>query len=162
MFEALVRYDCLFGCVDHLPGFAAVATWMRPGETVETPERLAAAGFDELPPEVPLDRLDAFFSSIAPFHQGAAAAPHWYLRLLGVDPDRQGGGLGSVLLAHGLQRADASGHPCYLETFEARNVSFYLRHGFDLVVDETEPATGIRVWGFHRPAHESLVQDFHT
>ncbi len=30
MFEALVRYDCLFGQVDHLPGFSAVATWMRP------------------------------------------------------------------------------------------------------------------------------------
>jgi len=151
MFEALVRYDCLFGRVDHLPGFAAVATWMRPGETVETPERLAAAGFDDLPADVPLDRLEAFFSSIAPFHEAAAPEPHWYLRLLGVDPGSQGGGLGSVLLTHGLRLADASGRPCYLETFEKRNAPFYLRHGFALVVDETEPATGIRVWGFQRP-----------
>ena len=151
MFEALVRYDCLFGLVDHLPGFVAVASWMRPGETVETPERLTAAGFDDLPPEVPLERLDEFFSSISWAHETSTSGPHWYLRLLGVDPEHQGAGLGSVLLEHGLRRADATGHPCYLETFEERNVPFYLRHGFDLVVDEATPTPGLHIWGFYRP-----------
>ena len=137
MFEALVRYDCLFGQVDHLPGFTAVATWVRPGEMAETAERLAAAGFDDLPADVPLARLEAFFSTIAPAHKRAAPEPHWYLRLLGVDPAHQGQGLGSILLAHGLRRADETGQPCYLETFAERAVPFYLRHGFELVVDET-------------------------
>src|SRR6476659_8412718 len=98
MFEALVRYDCLFGHVDYLDGFSAVATWMPPGETPETPERLAAAGFGELPDEIPLDRLDAFFTAIAPLHEHAISEPHWHLRLLGVDPAQQGGGRGRVLL----------------------------------------------------------------
>jgi hypothetical protein len=53
---------------------------------------------------------------------------------------------------HGLSRADASGHPCYLETFSERNVTFYPRHGFGLVVDVVEPASGVRTWGFYRPA----------
>jgi GNAT superfamily N-acetyltransferase len=150
MFEALVRYDFLFGQVDHLPGFTAVAAWMRPGETAETADRLAAAGFDNLPTEVPLARLDAFFATIGPAHKQAAPEPHWYLRLLGVDPDHQGMGLGSILLDHGLRRADATRQPCYLETFAERNVPFYLRHGFELVVDETEPLSGIRTWGFYR------------
>ena len=150
MFEALVRYDCLFGQVDHLPGFTAVATWMRPGETAETSARLAAAGFDDLPAEVPLARLDKFFSAIAPAHKGAAPEPHWYLRLLGVDPARQGQGLGSTLIEYGLRRADETSQPCYLETFAERNVPLYLRHGFELVVDETEPSSRIRTWGFYR------------
>jgi len=150
MFEALVRYDCLFGQVDHLPEFTAVATWMRPGETAETSERLAAAGFDDLPADVPLARLDAFFSTIGPAHERAAPEPHWYLRLLGVDPAHHGQGLGSTLLEHGLRRADETSQPCYLETFAERNVPFYLRHGFELVVDETEPFSGIRTWGFYR------------
>ena len=51
MFEALVWYDCLFGHVDYVDGFSAVATWMP-----ETPERLAAAGFGEPPAVIPLDR----------------------------------------------------------------------------------------------------------
>ena len=152
MFEALVRYDCLFGQVDHLSGFTAVATWVRPGEMAETAERLVAAGFDDLPAEVPLARLEAFFSTIAPAHRRAAPEPHWYLRLLGVDPAHQGQGLGSILLTHGLRRADETGQPCYLETFAERNVPFYLRHGFELVVDETEPSSGIRTWGFYRGA----------
>jgi hypothetical protein len=40
MFEALVRYDQLFGQVDYLPGLTAVATWLRPGETAETADAL--------------------------------------------------------------------------------------------------------------------------
>jgi GNAT superfamily N-acetyltransferase len=150
MFDALVRYDFLFGQVDRLPGFTAVATWLRPGETVETPERLVQAGFDDLPDGVPLERLDAFFSVIEPAFKGPAPEPHWHLRLLGVDPRHQGGGLGTMLLKHGLSRADATGHPCFLETFSERNVPFYLRHGFELVMNDVEPASGIRYWGFHR------------
>jgi GNAT superfamily N-acetyltransferase len=152
MFAALVRYDCLFGQVDVLPGGTAVATWLRPGATTETPERLAAAGFDDLPAEMPLERLDAFFAAIAPARERAAPEPHWYLRLLGVDPMHQGRGLGSRILMHGLSRADASRQPCYLETFSVRNVAFYPRHGFRLVSDVVEPASGVRVWGFYRPA----------
>ena len=60
-----------------------------------------------------------------------------------------------MLLEHGLRRADATGHPCYLETFEERNVPFYLRHGFDLVVDEATPAPGLHIWGFYRPVASS-------
>jgi GNAT superfamily N-acetyltransferase len=152
MFEAFVRYDCLFGEVDYLPGFAAVATWLPPGDDGETPERLASAGFDRLPDEIPLKAIDEFFAAIAPAHERAAPTPHWYLRLLGVEPSDQGRGFGAALLQHGLKRADADGHGCYLETFAERNVPFYLRHGFELVVDEVERHSGIHTWGFYRPA----------
>lgn len=160
MFQALVRYDCLFGQVDRLAGCAAVATWAGPGEAGETPERLREAGFDELPEDVPLDRLDAFFGAVGQAHQRVAPEPHWHLRLLGVDPAHQGSGLGAVLLRHGLDRADASGRSCYLETFNERSVAFYVRHGFDLVVEDVEPATGIRYWCFHRtpPKRPSRAQ----
>lgn len=150
MFDALVRYDCLFGQVDCLDGFSAVATWVRPGDTAETPERLAAAGFDDLPDEMPLERLDSFFAAVAPLHEQVISELHWYLRLIGVDPAQQGRGLGSVLLDHGLQRARAERMPCYLETFAERNIPFYLRHGFELVVDEVEPTSGVHLWGFLR------------
>jgi GNAT superfamily N-acetyltransferase len=150
MFRALVRYDCLFGQVDRLAGWEAVAAWVRPGGAGESPERLKEAGFDELPEDIPLDRLDAFFGVVGQAHERAAPGPHWYLRLLGVDPDHQGGGLGSALLRHGLERSDADGRSCYLETFSERTVPFYLRHGFDLVAEDVEPATGIRYWCFRR------------
>jgi GNAT superfamily N-acetyltransferase len=162
MFTALARYDYLFGQVDRLAaGFSAVATWLRPGERAETPERLAEAGFDDLSAQVgeePLERLAAFYGAVENAHERATPLPHWYLRLLGVEPGHQGRGLGSTLLTHGLARADATGHACFLETFQERNVRFYLRHGFDLVVDELEPETGIRIWGFLRAAKPQLPQ----
>jgi GNAT superfamily N-acetyltransferase len=146
MFEALVRYDQLFGQVDRLADFAAVAAWQLPGEAVETPERLAQAGFDELPDDVPLKRLGAVFEVVTAAAERAAPEPHWHLRLLGVDPDRQGGGLGTTLLQDGLRRARASGRPAMLETFAERTVPFYRRNGFEIVVDDVESTSGLRFW----------------
>ena len=152
MFEALVRYDQLFGQVDHLAGFPAVASWLCPGETVETPERLAQAGFDDLPDGVPLEMLEAVFGFIGPVIAKAAPEPHWHLRLLGVEPDQQGGGLGAVVMRHGLDRAADTGHPVVLETFAERAVPFYLRNGFDVLVDGVEPVSGLRFWALrHLP-----------
>ena len=155
MFGVLARYDILFGRVDRVGDFDAVATWLMPGEIAESAEKLAQAGFDQLANKIgtaPLERLEAFYSVVEEAHMRAAPEPHWYLRLLGVDPGRQRQGLGGLLLAYGLARADESGRPCFLETFAERNVPFYLRHGFQLVLDEVEPNSGIRYWGLHRPA----------
>ncbi len=58
------------------------------------------------------------------------AYPHWYLALLGVDPSRQGLGLGSRLLEAGLRTVDADHLPAYLETPNPNSVGFYERHGF--------------------------------
>jgi GNAT superfamily N-acetyltransferase len=152
MFEALVRYDQLFGQVDHLAGCTAVASWMRPGETVETPERLAQAGFDGLPDDVPLETLDAVFGYIGSVIATAAPEPHWHLRLLGVEPGHQGGGLGAVVMRHGIERAAQTDHAVVLETFSERAVPFYLRNGFEILVDQVEPTSGLRFLALcHRP-----------
>ena len=42
--------------------------------------------------------------------------PHWYLAVIGVEPDRQGEGLGGKLLAAVVGRLDETGVPAYLET----------------------------------------------
>lgn len=56
--------------------------------------------------------------------------PHYYLSILGVDPARQGEGIGSALLQPMLRRCDQEGVGAYLETSTERNVRFYSRHGF--------------------------------
>lgn len=65
-------------------------------------------------------------------HRRFAPTPHVYLYLLGVDPTRQGQGLGSALLEAGLARCDRERRRVYLETARADNVVFYQRHGFKL------------------------------
>jgi GNAT superfamily N-acetyltransferase len=157
MFTVLARYDYLFGQVDRFAGFEAVATWLRPEHGTETPERLRAAGFDQLHEQIgaaPVERLEAFYAVVEEAHWGVVADPHWYLRLLGVEPTQQGLGLGGALLQYGLARADANGDPCFLETFQERNVPFYLRNQFQLVIDDVEPTSGIRFWSFLRHPSE--------
>lgn len=60
-------------------------------------------------------------------------ATHWYLGVLGVEPEFQGKGLGGQLLQPILQRADTEGMPVYLETDKERNLAFYARYRFGLV-----------------------------
>jgi ribosomal protein S18 acetylase RimI-like enzyme len=71
--------------------------------------------------------------------------PHYYLSILGVDPSRQGQGLGSALLRPMLRRCDEEAVGAYLETSTERNVRFYSRHGFR-VREEVELPRGPRMW----------------
>lgn len=77
---------------------------------------------------------------------------HWYLVAIGVEPQRQGGGLGTMLLAPGIAAADADGLPAYLETEKERNLPFYGRHHFtvDRHIEEAV-AGGPPIWTMLRP-----------
>ncbi len=74
---------------------------------------------------------------------------HLYLAVLGVDPIRQGAGVGSALLGPGLELCDREGLPAYLETGRERNLAFYARHGFRVTGRLTLPA-GPPVWLMRR------------
>jgi GNAT superfamily N-acetyltransferase len=67
--------------------------------------------------------------------------PHYYLAFVGVDPESQGRGMGSILLHPVLQRCDAEGAPAYLEASAPRNRELYERHGFE-VTEEIRPGRG--------------------
>jgi GNAT superfamily N-acetyltransferase len=57
---------------------------------------------------------------------------HYYVRDVGVLPNMQGKGLGSVLLRPTLDRCDREGLPAYLEASSERNAALYERLGFQL------------------------------
>ena len=91
-----------------------------------------------------------FARTVDQFHRRTALGKHLYLSTLGVEPSRQGLGLGSALIRPMLERADAEGLPCYLETFQPRNVPLYQKHGFKITIEEVEPNSGVRGWAFLR------------
>jgi hypothetical protein len=54
-----------------------------------------------------------------------------------------------------MERADAVHLECYLETENQHNVAFYLKQGFDPIVNGEEAgATGVRFWTFRRKAKQ--------
>jgi len=71
--------------------------------------------------------------------------PHFYLSVLGTEPQQQGGGIGSALLGPVLQRCDSDVVGAYLECSKEGNVEFYVRHGFT-VTERIELPDGPPLW----------------
>jgi GNAT superfamily N-acetyltransferase len=75
-----------------------------------------------------------------------------YLHALGVVPAMRSKGLGAALLQDRLAICTAEGVPAYLESSNARNVSLYQRHGFEVMAEVTLPEGGPVVRPMWRPA----------
>ncbi len=69
---------------------------------------------------------------------------HYYLEYIGVEPAKQGRGVGSAILRHLTDAADKEKVGCYLENANPYNLPVYQRHGFQ-VVDEQE-IIGVKTW----------------
>ena len=61
-----------------------------------------------------------------------ATKRHYYLALIGVDPDQQGQGLGAALMRPVLERCDRESCGAYLESTRQASLAFYERLGFVL------------------------------
>lgn len=75
-------------------------------------------------------RLPVALKALSAMEKAHPTAPHYYLEFLGTRRDRQGRGVGSMVIAPMLERCDAEAMPAYLENSNPRNEAFYARHGF--------------------------------
>jgi GNAT superfamily N-acetyltransferase len=96
-------------------------------------------------------RLLALGRALAPRHPDRA--PHLYLPCMGVIGGRQGAGLGSAMLRHRLERADADGLAAYLEASSPRSRALYQRHGFEDLGQPVRVADSPLLWPMWRPPH---------
>jgi GNAT superfamily N-acetyltransferase len=76
--------------------------------------------------------------------------PHSYLWFLGVEPGRQGRGLGRALMADLHDWAAPAGLPVYLETGTRENVAFYAALGY-VELGEILMPSGAVMWRMERP-----------
>ena len=80
-------------------------------------------------------------------HREFTPGDHWYLQTLGVEPDHQGKGYGSLLMEYMLEKIDKTNPlPVFLETSTEINVKFYKRFGFEVISEGIIPKTDVDQW----------------
>jgi GNAT superfamily N-acetyltransferase len=154
VYARMIRFGVLTGEVyvtaETLEG---VALWLPPN-VKWTRENIEASGMHETPTIIGNDAYQRYRDVVGREWQARErdmTAPCWYLFLLGVEPSRQRRGIGGELMRPILERADAKRVACYLETENQRNVAFYRKQGFEVIVNGEEAgATGVRFWTFSR------------
>ena len=139
------------GTIDVAADGGAVAVWTEPGvDLLEDPEPFVQVLLRWAP------------LRIAPALQGmAACAAHAptasrTLHLIGVRPELRGTGVGSVLVGSVLEQADCEGTVTSLDSSNPRNLSFYRRHGFEIVGEVLVADGGPVMRPMHRPSRRGV------
>jgi len=148
---------CLkYGEVYTTPGtMKGIAAWLPPGK--------APFGTWQLLRSVPLpvmfrfgrqggSQMRSYGEYADNLHRELVPEPHWFLQLLGVDPDHRGQGVSSRLVKPMLERIDREGLPCFLDTNTEKNVAIYRRFGFELVSESKVPGTELPHYALLRKA----------
>ncbi|MEO6397450.1 MAG: GNAT family N-acetyltransferase [Tepidiformaceae bacterium] len=91
-------------------------------------------------------RLPKVMAGITAIEKKHPEEPHYYLMVLGTEPELQGRGIGSQLMAPILRRCDQERMPAYLESSKEKNVPLYERNGFRVTEEFTIPDGGPKVW----------------
>lgn len=158
-----VRYGCRYGMVYVTAAGDGAAIWLPPGRTRYTAWRMLRAGMFAAPLVVPwaaVGRLSGAEAYTARLHRRLAPREHWYLAQIGVEPERQGQGIGSALMRPMLDMFETDRVACYLETSKEANVPFYAHRGFVVVADGDAAAGGPHNWAMLRvPAASTSVGD---
>jgi ribosomal protein S18 acetylase RimI-like enzyme len=154
VYARMIRFGTLAGEVYATAGaLEGAAVWLPPNAKW-TREHLEASGMHQISTVIGDEAYQRYREVVGREWQARErdmTAACWYLFLLGVEPSCQRRGLGGALMHPVLERAHAGSYACYLETENQRNVAFYLKQGFELIVNGEEAGTsGVRFWTFRR------------
>lgn len=129
--------------------WAPPAKWRVPTLRTMRPTRQMAAAFGRHLPRALWTQLR--FERLHP-----RSPRHWYLQYLGVEPRRQGRGLGGALMRPVLELCDRERTPAHLESSSERNRPLYERNGFAFSAAFNLPGGGPEI---HEMWREPLPTD---
>jgi ribosomal protein S18 acetylase RimI-like enzyme len=153
LFERTIGYGQRYGKVYTTPSLEGVAMWLGPEKPALALVGTLLTGLFLLPLKVTwgeLVRSIRLARSAEALHKKSVTGRHWYLLGLGVEPSRQGRGVGSALLKPILALADRERLVCYLDTNNAMNIPFYERGGFTVAGHTHFSPTGPDTWSMRR------------
>lgn len=155
-YQAVLRVGLLYGEVYTTASMEGVAVWVNPEYSNFTLGILMRTGLLGALVSLGIRPMLRFINSasyVQKLQEQVISEPRWVLVYIGVEPDLQGKGIGGILIQPILDRADTEGVPCYVESADERNHSFYKRHGFKIVNHGEVPKGGPQVWVMVREPH---------
>lgn len=108
--------------------FAGAALWLPPNVHPDNEEIVGV--MQSALSEEKLTLVGEFIERVESSHP---TEPFWELAVLGVEPTQQRKGYGHLLIEPVLEHCDREEIPAFLISSNVQNLSFYLRHGFDIV-----------------------------
>ena len=148
MFTILVYYCRKWGEVYTDDTQTGGSLWLTPGNTTMSPLRILRMGMWQMPFRLGFkgfSRFNKIDGMAAKVHKRHVPGDHWYMLMLGVDPDQQGTGLGSAAIDAGAAKAQGAGLPVYLDTMTQSNVDYYVKRGFE-IAEEFDVDSDLHVW----------------
>ncbi|MDE2466089.1 MAG: GNAT family N-acetyltransferase [Alphaproteobacteria bacterium] len=149
LFRVLFKLSLPYGACDVTDGYEAASLWRPPGQwhvhwwqyITNGPQLLRVFGAG-------VGRVMATMDVVERQHP---KEPHWYLQVIGTDPEQQGKGFAGKLMRRRLEVVDAENMPAYLESSKETNIPIYRNFGFE-VTGEIKIADGPTLWPMWRPA----------
>jgi GNAT superfamily N-acetyltransferase len=149
--KIMLSYGVLFGEVYVTEANDGAVIWLGPKSPYVDSFRICRLGLALYPFIIGLSNFLRMLKVMGIWEQlhKREAVNHMYLMVIGVEPGRQGKGMGSALLEPVLSRADRDKLPCYLETATSEDVRFYEKNGFK-VVKHDKVKKGPEFWTMRR------------
>src|SRR5262245_15067332 len=132
IFQVAINASELNGEIYTTTSADGAALWMRPDYSWNI-RQVVRTGLSGIPFDLEggiLRRSLKLIASLAKVRRRLAPGSYWYLMILGVGRAEHEDAVGGALIEPVLSRADSTGMPCYLETFNGKRLGFYKSHGF--------------------------------
>ena len=137
-FNILIRYTFKYGDIYYTESIKGVALWLGPEKPLTDDIKIFSMGMIIYPFKIGFRNFRRVLNVSGQWdkeHKKVMPANHYYLMVIGVEPEFQKQGIGTLLMKDGLKKADNEQLECFLETVTQDDVRFYKKFWFDVAVN---------------------------
>jgi len=151
-FKILLRYTQKYGDIYYTESNKGVALWLGPDKPITDDIKIFSMGLILYPFKIGFRNFMRALKVSGQWEKEHKKMPerHYYLMVIGVEPEFQQQGIGSLLMMEGLYKADKEKLECFLETVTPEDVRFYKKHQFEVAVNNGF-AVDDQFWLMKRP-----------
>jgi ribosomal protein S18 acetylase RimI-like enzyme len=134
----LLRYTFRNGSIYVTKDNKGVAMWLGPNRPIINEVEIAILGLMLYPFKIGFNNFLRMLKVSTQWTEAHKKQnkKHYYLMVIGVDPNLQKNGLGTQLMADVLVNADKEKLDCFLETVTLENVKFYQKFNFEIILNK--------------------------